>query len=204
MGEDVFKLLIATHNSGKIAELKSLFGRLPVRLFSLRDFENITSIEETGTTFEENARLKARGYAIQTGTCALADDSGLEIAALNNAPGVISARYAGENSGFDEKMEKVLAQLDRTGDLIRAARFVCVMALAGEDGNILFTAKGVCEGTIAEKPRGTNGFGYDPIFVPAGFKYTFGELPEDIKRKISHRGRASAIIIRYLLDFIAV
>ena len=198
------KLLIATNNPGKIAELKALLEDLPVILLNLRDFENIAEVEETGATFEENAVLKARGYAVQTRIWALADDSGLQIAALNNEPGVLSARYAGETTSFDEKMEKVLTEMDRTGDENRAARFVCAMALANENGEIMFTAEGACEGTIAAKPLGTNGFGYDPIFVPAGFEQTFGELSGDVKRKISHRARASAIIIRYLLDFIAI
>ena len=204
MTEKNLELLLATVNTGKIIELKKLFAGLPVELRSLRDFDGITDVEETGATFEENAILKAGSYARQTGMFALADDSGLEIAALDNRPGVMSARYAGDDTGFEEKMAKLLWELDRTGDDDRSARFVCVMALANERGKIQFTSKGICEGMIDVKPRGSNGFGYDPIFVPTGFDRTFGELSSDIKQEIGHRGRASAIIIQYLLDFIAV
>lgn len=198
------ELLIATGNPGKITELEQLFAGVPVTLRNLRDYDNIIDVEETGSTFEENAILKAKSYALQTGVPALADDSGLEIAALNNRPGVLSARYAGEDTGFEEKMAKLLLELERSGDGERSAKFVCVMALANGQGEIQFTAEGVCEGIIPVGPRGNNGFGYDPIFIPIGFDHTFGELSSDIKSEISHRARASAIIIQYLLDFIAV
>lgn len=198
------ELLLATSNPGKILELTQLFAGLPVILRNLGDFAGFRDVEEIGSTFEENAILKARGYALQTGMLAVADDSGLEIAALGNRPGILSARYAGEDTGFDKKIAKLLLELDRVGGDDRSARFICAMALADKKGEIQFTSEGVCEGVIELNPRGSNGFGYDPIFVPTGFDRTFGELSSEIKREIGHRGRAAAIIIRYLLDFIAV
>ena len=198
------ELLIATSNRGKVREIKDLFGTAPVRLRSLLDFPLIEEVPETGSTFEENAILKARGYALQTGFWSLADDSGLEIAALGNAPGVLSARYGGDDTGFAEKMSMLLEEMERSEHEHRDARFVCAMALADASGEILMTSEGICKGTIAPKTRGTGGFGYDPMFIPSGYEMTFGELPDEVKREISHRALASRIIIRYLLDFIAV
>lgn len=204
MKQEPFELLTATNNQGKIKELGQLMSALPLKLRSLADFDNIVEVEETGATFAENAMLKARGYALQTGMTALADDSGLEIEALNNAPGVLSARYAGENTGFAEKMRMLLSEMDMAADTNRSARFVCSMAVANAAGEVLHTAEGICKGRIASEPRGNGGFGYDPIFEPDGFDMTFGELPDEIKREISHRARASSLIMRFLLDFIAV
>ena len=197
------ELLIATSNEGKVREIEEHFCGTAVRFRSLLDFSSVSEVPETGSTFEENAILKARGYALQTGILALADDSGLEIAALGNAPGVLSARYGGETS-FDQKMSMLLAEMELAEDGRRDARFVCSMALASSEGDILATAEGICEGKIADTPRGNHGFGYDPMFIPAGFEETFGELADNIKREISHRARASAKIMRYLLGFIAV
>jgi XTP/dITP diphosphohydrolase len=204
MGTPPKSLVLATRNTGKVAELTDLFRDLPFDLKSLRDFEQIVDIDETGSTFRENAELKASGFAIQTGHLSLADDSGLEIEALGNAPGVHSARFAGASAGYDVKIPKLLAMLDATGDAGRRARFVCVMALADREGRVVYSAEGVCNGSIAFSPRGKNGFGYDPIFSPDGFGMTFGELGDDIKRSISHRTKAAELIIRYLLDFISV
>lgn len=194
------EIVIATANRGKIAEMEHLFRELPVKLRSLLEFKNISEVEETGGTFRKNAELKAAGYARQTGTTALADDSGLEIAALGNAPGVLSARFGGD-IGFGAKMSLVLQEMESAIDYTRDARFVCAMALADRAGKILITVEGICEGTIAPEPRGHMGFGYDPIFIPDGFNQTFGELPDEIKCQISHRARAAAKIIRYLLGF---
>ncbi|MEP6704777.1 MAG: RdgB/HAM1 family non-canonical purine NTP pyrophosphatase [Acidobacteriota bacterium] len=197
-------LVLATGNTGKIRELRELFAGLPFELKSLRDFEGMTDVEETGSTFRENAGLKAAGFAAQTCQLSLADDSGLEIDALGNAPGVHSARFAGEHSGYDVKIPRLLSLLEATGDSARRARFVCVMALADAGGRVVYTAEGVCHGSIAQGPRGSNGFGYDPVFVPEGFGSTFGELADDVKKKISHRAKAAELVIRYLLDFIAI
>ncbi|HUR97965.1 MAG TPA: RdgB/HAM1 family non-canonical purine NTP pyrophosphatase [Pyrinomonadaceae bacterium] len=197
-------LVLATGNRGKVRELRELFGDLPLELKSLADFEGIVDVEETGSTFRDNAELKARGFALQTRQLSLADDSGLEIEALGNAPGIYSARFAGEDSGYDVKISKLLSMLDATGDTTRRARFVCVMSLADSDGRAVYSAEGICPGSIALEPRGNNGFGYDPIFIPDGFGSTFGELPDEVKKRISHRAKAAELIIRYLLDFIAV
>ena len=193
------KILIATKNQGKVDELRGLMLDVPVDLVDLRDFRDVPDVAETGSTFEANAILKASEYARQTGLWAIADDSGLEVDALGGEPGVFSARYGGEDLSFEGKMALVLDRLD--GADSRAARFACSVALADAAGDVLFTAEGICPGTIAETPRGNGGFGYDPIFVPDGYDRTFGELTEAVKQQISHRARASAVLIRYLLHF---
>ncbi len=198
------KLIVGTNNAGKIRELNASLTDLPVEICGLNNFENIADVEETGATFAENAILKANSYARQTGLWALSDDSGLEVEALGGAPGVFSARYAGENAGDAERIAKLLGELAETGDKARRARFVCVMAVADEKGAIRFLAEGICEGEIADVPRGANGFGYDPIFVPDGFTETFGELSSTVKHKISHRARAINKIIRFFRDFTAL
>jgi XTP/dITP diphosphohydrolase len=197
-------LVLATGNQGKVRELRDLFRNIPYELKSLRDFEQIRDVDETGSTFEENAILKAQGFAIQTGHFSLADDSGLEVEALGNAPGVLSARFAGSDAGYDVKIAKLLQMIDATADRTRRARFVCVMAISDPNGNVLNTSRGICNGTIARAPLGKNGFGYDPIFIPDGFGQTFGELGDDVKSRLSHRARAAELIIRYLLDFTGV
>lgn len=197
------ELLIATKNSGKIKELEKILRDFPFRLHSLNAFPDVIEPEETGATFAENAILKARYYALQTKLPALADDSGLEVEALNNAPSVFSARYAGANATDAERIDKLLNRLDKTPDEKRCARFVCAMAIADETGAIKFVAEGVCSGKIAFAARGTNGFGYDPIFIPDGFSATFGELASDIKQQISHRARSMEKIIQYLQGFYA-
>lgn len=198
------KLLIATHNRGKFDELRHLFAGLPIELHSLSEFGNVLEVEESGSTFAENARLKAQNYAMQNGMVALADDSGLEVEALDDRPGVFSARYGGERADFREKMAKLLEELDRTGDKHRRARFTCAIAIADSKGEFVANVEGSCIGRIAAEPRGSGGFGYDPLFIPDGFDQTFGELPDDVKQKISHRARAFDEIIPFLLDFIAV
>ena len=198
------ELLIATNNAGKVRELASLLAGVPIRLKNLAGLDGICEIEETGSTFRENAEIKAAGYAIQSGVWSLADDSGLEVAALGGAPGVYSNRYAGEGASDAAKMRKILDQLAAVPDAARDARFVCAMSIADDTGKIVFTAEGSCPGTLANQPRGTNGFGYDPIFVPDGFDRTFGELSGDIKQQISHRARAIKEIIRYLHGFFDV
>jgi XTP/dITP diphosphohydrolase len=197
------KILIATKNTGKVKEIKEMLAELPFRLQNLSDFLEIIEPEETGVTFAENAALKARYYALQTGIWALADDSGLEVAALNNAPGIYSARYAGEKASDRERIVKLLEELDRTGDENRRARFVCAMAVADETGAIILTAEGVCDGKIAFEAVGENGFGYDPVFIPEGFSETFGQLANDIKQQISHRKRAIYKIIQQIRRFYA-
>ena len=185
-----FQLLIATGNAGKIAEIRALLGDLPINFRTLADFPEIAPVEESGATYEENAVLKARAYARQTGLWALADDSGFEVMALGGAPGVISARYAGAGVSDGDRISFLLRRLELANSSDRTARFVCVVALADSKYSVANVESGICEGLIIDKPRGGNGFGYDPIFVPKGFDKTFAELPEDIKNVISHRARA--------------
>lgn len=201
MKPNELQILIATKNSGKIKELEELLKNLPIKLRSLKDFPRIIEPEETGETFSENAVLKARSYALQTGLFALADDSGLSVEALNGAPGVLSARYAGENATDNDRTNKLLQELKNTKD--RRAEFVCAMAISDENGEIQHLAEGTCAGKIALTSGGTNGFGYDPVFIPDGFDQTFGELSAEIKQKISHRAQAIKKIIRFLRDFTA-
>lgn len=202
--DKISELLVGTKNLGKVKELETLLKNLPLRLRSLNDFPDTVEPEETGATFVENAALKAGSYALETCVWTLADDSGLEVEALNNAPGVFSARYAGEKATDAKKIEKLLKELNETANENRKARFVCAMAISDETGAIKFTAEGVCTGKIAFEAKGTNGFGYDPVFIPDGFSATFGELSADIKQQISHRARAIAKIIQYLQAFYAV
>jgi XTP/dITP diphosphohydrolase len=195
------KLLIATNNAGKLAELAGMLEEIPIELVSLELFSDLDEVEETGETFAENARLKAAGYATQTGLFALADDSGLEIPALDGRPGVYSARYGGTDVGFAEKMTLLLDELEDIPDRRRQARFVCSIAIADPMGRIVTQTEGVCTGAISSEPRGNGGFGYDPIFIPDAFDQTFGELSDEVKGQISHRASAFRSIIPFLRDF---
>lgn len=203
MNDKDIKLLVATGNMGKLRELRELLAGVPVTLLSLNDVDAGPEIAETGETFDENAMLKALGYAQRTGLLTVADDSGLAVDALGGSPGVLSARYGGAGLGYPEKMKLLLDEM-RVANAGRRARFVCSIALASPDGEAIFTSQGVCEGAIAEVPRGLLGFGYDPIFIPDGYDLTFGELSSDAKSEISHRARAVKIFVRYFLDFIEV
>jgi XTP/dITP diphosphohydrolase len=194
------ELLIATTNRGKIVELRSLLSSLSLSLRSLDEFPEVTDVPETGATFAENAILKARGYAAQTQLWTLADDSGLEVDALGGAPGVYSARYGGESLSDADRVKLLLEALSKSNDANRHARFVCVIAIADPSGEILNLSTGVCEGRIAYEPRGANGFGYDPVFVPEGYEQSFGELTTSIKETISHRGRALSAAQTFLLS----
>ena len=191
-------LLVATRNPGKVRELADLLSSAPVRLLNLRDLGITRDVEEAGSTFIENANLKAAAYAHEAGMMTLADDSGLAIEALGGAPGVFSARYAGPEADDVARIRKVLDELADVPNGGRTARFVCAMSVADASGEILFTAEGVCEGQIITEPRGTGGFGYDPIFVPEGFNRSFGELPPEVKAEISHRAKATRLAVRYL------
>ena len=191
------KLLVATGNAGKLREIRALLSDLPLTLLGLADFPAIDEVAETGTTFAENAALKALGYARQTGVLTLADDSGLEVDALAGAPGVRSARYLGERASYADRINALLAALKDVKDESRTARFVCALAIASNEQELLYTTEAMCEGRIADAPRGSGGFGYDPVFIPEGFSQTFGDLPAEIKNGISHRGRALAKARQY-------
>ena len=190
------KLLVGTNNPGKIREYEELLTDLPGALeitFPAREGLAL-EVEESGETFEDNARIKALAYAQASGLVSLADDSGLEVDALGGAPGVHSARYAGPAASDTDRYRKLL---DALGDIPagqRSARFRCVVAIALPDGAVR-TADGSCEGEIGFAPRGEHGFGYDPVFIVKGHGgRTMAELPPDVKNEISHRGRALAAI----------
>ena len=199
--EDQTELLIATGNQGKLREMRAMLSSLPLRLIGLDTLRPpVVEVEETGATFAENAALKASAYAIASGKLTLADDSGLEVDALHGRPGVLSARYGGVDTPFSAKIGLLLAQIGLSPSGSRFAQFVCAVAIASPEGKILCTSAGICPGLIAETPRGEGGFGYDPVFIPDGFDRTFGELPDTIKAKISHRARAIEQIIPFLRD----
>jgi XTP/dITP diphosphohydrolase len=183
-------LLLGTRNEGKLRELQELLGDLPLTIRGLGDYPGVTDIAETGSTFAENASLKAAGYAMQTDLMTLADDSGLEVDALGGHPGVFSARYSGEHASDTERIKKLLVALSHVPAPQRTARFVSVIVIAGNQGQILDVSTGKCEGRIDAAPRGSKGFGYDPIFVPNGYDQTFAELRSDVKNQISHRAQA--------------
>ena len=181
-------LLLATRNPGKLREITSILEDSGWSFSSPP--ENIETPQENGKTFTDNAIAKARFYATATGVWALADDSGLEVDALAGAPGVYSARYAGENASDADRRGLLLAELAKVNDRGRRARFVSAVVVASADGTVLNVSEGICEGTLTFAPRGEGGFGYDPLFVPNGFDQTFAELPENVKNRISHRARA--------------
>ena len=181
-------LLLGTRNPGKVKEIRSILKDSGWSVCSLP--ENVESPEEDGATYSENAIAKAQFYAAATGLWALADDSGLEVEALAGAPGVFSARYAGENASDADRRELLLSELAKTGEKERRACFVCVVAIAGADGVVHNVSEGICEGRITFAPCGDGGFGYDPLFIPDGYDQTFAELSEEVKNQISHRARA--------------
>ena len=190
-------LVIATFNQGKLHELRQLLAELPFVISDLEGFSSIQTIPEVGKTFVENASLKASGYAKQTRRLTLADDSGLEVKALNGAPGVLSARYGQPGASDAERITKLLTEMSQAAD--RGARFVSVIAIADEEGNVINLSTGRCEGQIAPAPRGHNGFGYDPVFIPEGFDQTFAELQAEVKNRISHRARALSGAAEFLV-----
>lgn len=187
-------LLIATRNRHKTGEIAALLGGT-FRIEDLAVHPEIPEVEETGTTFAENAALKAVTVSRYAGGLALADDSGLEVDALGGAPGVRSARFAGEKATDLENLLLLLQKLQ--GEPRRTARFRCVIAIAC-DGKLVTTFDGACEGRIIDAPRGKDGFGYDPVFVPEGLEQTFAELPGEVKNGMSHRGKAMALAIEWL------
>ena len=195
----MLQILAATTNKHKIREFQAMLdvsadsGR--VCIISPDSIKGFPEIVENGSSFEENARIKAGQAASYADMAAFADDSGLEVAALGGAPGIYSARYGGENAPYPEKIAKLLKELENVGD--RRARFVCVIALAYR-GDIVETFRGEVTGRIALEPRGSQGFGYDPVFIPDGYDRTFGELGEEVKSKISHRARAFALAAEFI------
>lgn len=181
------KLLLATRNKHKITEIRRILDFPGLVFLTPDDFDDLPDVEEDGDTFEANASKKARELARYTGLPALSDDSGLEVDALNGAPGVHSARYVGSDQDDAANIRKLLTAMK--GQVCRTARFHCVLALAEPDGNCR-TVESACEGRIINEARGTSGFGYDPLFVPEGYEKTFAELGPEIKDRLSHRARA--------------
>jgi len=184
------RLLLGTRNSGKVKEIETILEDSGWTFSSLREFDEVGPAAEDGVTYAENAIAKARFYAAETELLALADDSGLEVAALGGAPGVHSARYAGDNASDADRRQLLLAELARVDSGDRRARFVAAVAIADPNGVVLNLSEGICEGRITFEPRGTSGFGYDPLFIPDGYDQTFAELPDKVKNLISHRARA--------------
>jgi XTP/dITP diphosphohydrolase len=196
------KLLVATHNHGKLQNFADMLQDLAIEWLSLDDVGVVQDVEETGRTFRENSVLKARAYAAETGLLTLADDSGLEVDALDGAPGVYTARYGGEGLTAVQRYQKLLNDLKTLPDAQRTARFRCVIVLAAPDGTILGESEGVCEGRIAQAPAGDNGFGYDPVFYLPQFQQTMAQLPAAQKHQISHRGQAVQAIVPRLRELL--
>jgi XTP/dITP diphosphohydrolase len=182
-------IVLATRNAGKVKELQQLLQEFPVQIKNLNDFGPIPKVEEDGATFDDNAYKKASFAAKVLGLPTIADDSGLVVEALGGAPGVMSARYAGENATDQENIEKLLEEMEGKTD--RGAAFECVISIAVPSGPAL-TYEGRCEGEIATEPKGVSGFGYDPVFYFPEYGKTFAELTSEEKNKVSHRGKALA------------
>ncbi|MDW8326906.1 MAG: RdgB/HAM1 family non-canonical purine NTP pyrophosphatase [Anaerolineales bacterium] len=202
------KLLIGTSNPGKVGELLSILAESPFELVTPRQIGLTLEVEETGTTYAANARLKATAFARASGLLTLADDSGLEVDALGGEPGVYSARYAGKGAGDAERRAKLIATL-RDVPPPRTARFRCVLAIADPQESepadplsppalALYFFEGTCEGEIVLEERGSGGFGYDPIFFVPEYGCTLAELPEEVKNRISHRARAAQAALPFL------
>jgi len=189
------RLVVGTFNAGKVREIRDLLRDLPIEVLYLADFPGVREVPEDGETLRENARRKALGLAKQLGERVVADDSGLEVDALDGAPGVHSARYAGPGATDAELVAKLLRALRGVPEAARTARFRCCVCLAGPEG-VLLETEGACEGRILGAPRGTSGFGYDPVFVPCGHERTFAEMTRAEKNRLSHRGAA----VRALAD----
>ncbi|MCF6157380.1 MAG: XTP/dITP diphosphatase [wastewater metagenome] len=197
-------ILIATQNEHKKREILDILKNIPGVLFkNVEDFPFLPFVEENGSTFEENAIKKATTLAKVCNTWVLADDSGLEIDALNGRPGIFSSRYAGPNATDEENIGKVLSELKGVPKEKRTARFVCSIALASPY-ELLLVVEGYCEGYIAEEPRGNKGFGYDPIFYVLQYHQTFGELHSSIKNTISHRAEALKKLKERIIPFIRI
>ena len=193
-------LVIATSNAHKLEEINYILDGVAEEILSLKNFPEISPIRETGASFRENALLKARTVYRHTGLLTLADDSGLEVNALNGAPGIYSARFAGREHDYAANNRKLLQELKNIPDEKRGAQFRCVVAIVGE--NIDRVAEGIVPGHIIHEMRGSGGFGYDPLFIPNGFDRTYAELGESVKNRISHRAIAFTRAKEILLELI--
>ena len=191
------ELLIATTNKGKLREITRILRGLPIELKTLADFPHVPVAEETGSTFAENARQKALHYAGAIGMVTMAEDSGFEVDALNREPGIYSARYLREDATYEERFADIYRRMREGATADRSARFVCALALA-HHGDILFATAATVEGFLAEAAAGPNGFGYDPIFWYPDYGKTFGEVSDEEKTAVSHRGQAMRAFRAYL------
>lgn len=188
MNPNITKIILATHNQHKYDEIKEILRELPIELVSLNEYPQIPVIEETGSTFVENAVLKARTVFEHTQQWTIADDSGLEVFALNGSPGIYSARFAGDQHNYSENNRKLLNVLRNVPHPKRKAQFRCVAAIIGPGFKEVM--EGIVQGRIINELRGNKGFGYDPLFIPEGYDKTFAELSEEAKNQISHRALA--------------
>jgi XTP/dITP diphosphohydrolase len=200
----VIDLLVATTNYGKFAEVQAYLSALPLRIVSLRSLACPPTVVENGRTFEENALKKARTLAEFSGLLTLADDSGLEVDSLNGAPGIFSARYAGEDADDVRNNEKLLSEIAKVTPERRTARFVCALALCFPRacGGTEWMVHQSCEGRIVLEPKGANGFGYDPLFFYSPFGKTFGEIDSETKATVSHRGKALKELAKILTTLV--
>ena len=196
-------LVLGTHNQKKRQELEQLLAPLGLSLLTLSDVEDAIEVEETGTTFSENAALKASQQAQNLGMWVMGEDSGISVVALNNEPGVYSARYSDPGATDQRNNEKVLAELGNTPLEKRAAFYTCHMAISDPTGQIRVTAEDYCYGRIRFEPSGENGFGYDPLFEIPEYHRTFGELGPSIKKVLSHRSRAIRKITAQICELMA-
>ncbi len=195
------EIVIGTYNSNKKSEIREILNGIPVRLLDLDDFENPPDIIEDGNAFEDNAIKKALELAGFCQMCVMADDSGLEIDALDKRPGVLSSRYCGEDTGYEEKCLRLLEELKGVPFKKRTARFRCAIALA-EPGRLQFVVKASCEGIISAEPRGDKGFGYDPVFYVPEYELTMAELGSEVKNRISHRALALELFKTNLMELV--
>ena len=189
MATEKTEMILGTRNHGKIAEFRSLFKGMQIKLLSFYDFPDVPPVVEDGKTFQDNAAKKAKTIAKATNRIAVSDDSGLEVDFLGAVPGVYSARFAGERATDRDNARKALKMLDGVAWEERTARFVCVICAATPKGKIV-SAEGTCTGTISFEMRGCHGFGYDPIFIPDGYTLTMAEMEPELKNRISHRADA--------------
>lgn len=184
------ELIVASRNKGKVKEIIELLSDLPYKVTSLLEYPHIPDIIEDGKTYQANALKKAREVALATGKMTMSDDSGIEVKALNNAPGIYSARFAGEGASEKKRNKKLFSMLKNVPMNKRQARYRCVIALVDAKGKELGLVQGTCSGYITTKEIGENGFGFDPLFLLKRYNKTFGQLPASLKAKISHRARA--------------
>ena len=195
------EIVIGTYNNNKKSEIRKILNGIPVRLLDLDDFEDPPDIIEDGVTFEDNATKKALELAGFCQTCVMADDSGLEVDALDKRPGVLSSRYCGVDIGYEEKCLRLLEELKGVPFEKRTARFRCAIALAEPD-RLQFVVKASCEGIISNEPKGNNGFGYDPIFYVPEHELTMAELEPEVKNRISHRALALELFKTNLMELV--